>query len=114
VRTTIAVGLILTAVAGTVSWLVWGAGGILGAVMFGLVGLALHMFAASYLRRRLHGSLKQLAMGFGTGMGLRLAGAVAAFVALTVSPAVFAPLPTLIGYAAVTIPLLFTEMQFLK
>lgn len=113
-RPTAAVGLILTAVAGTVSWLVWGSGGILGAVMFGLGGLALHMFAASYLQRRLQGSTKQLAMGFGVGMALRLAGAIVAFVALTASPTVFVPLPTMIGYAAVTIPLLFMEMQFLK
>lgn len=104
----------MTAIAGTVAWFGWGPEGILGAVSFGLVGLGVHLLAASLLRRRLGGSLSELAVGFGTGMALRLSGAIAAFVALTASPAVFAPLPTLFGYAAVTVPLLFTEIQFLK
>ena len=47
-------------------------------------------------------------------MGLRLGGAGALALAVIARPAAFPPLPTAVGYLGVLVPLLFTEIRFLK
>ncbi len=86
----------------------------MGGLVFGGLGVGVHLVAATILRRSLDRSVNVLAAGYITGMVLRLAGAIGAFVAVTVAPSLFSPLPTLLGYVAVIIPLLFMEIQFLK
>jgi hypothetical protein len=107
-------GVLITGLAGAVAWWFEGAPGLIGSVVFGAVGVVIHVAAAATLRFSWGQSLERLSAGFIGGMVLRLAGALGAFIAVTVAPTTFAPLPTLFGYVVVIVPLLFTEIHFLK
>jgi len=91
-----------------------GTPGLIGSLVFGGLGVGIHLAAVTTLRHLWDQSIKRLAVGFVAGMILRVAGAIGAFVAVTVAPSVFAPLPTLFGYLVVIIPLLFMEIRFLR
>jgi len=51
---------------------------------------------------------------WGMGMAFRLGGVVVFLVAVLIDQALFPPVPSAFAYLGVVIPLLFTEMYFLK
>jgi hypothetical protein len=81
---------------------------------FGLLATVIHTAAVMALKRVWNAPFRELARGWGIGMGLRMGGAVVWMGAVLVREDLFPPLPTAIGFLGVLIPLLFTEMRFLK
>ena len=109
-----ALGVALTAAVTALVWLVWGGDARLAALAFGLLATVLHVAAVALLRPAVRRSFRQLATRWAVGMGLRLGGAALLAVAIIGHPAAFPPLPTAVAYLGVLVPLLFTEMRFLK
>ena len=107
-------GLLLTAVVTVAIWLGWGAPAALAAGSFGLLATAIHVVSVAVLKRAWHAPFKELAKSWGLGMGLRLGGAVVWMLAVLLRGDLFPALPTAIGFLGVLIPLLFTEIRFLK
>ncbi len=107
-------GLLLTVTVTAVLWLVWGEGEALAGGLFGLLATGIHLAAVAILRRVWNAPFGKLAKGFGVGMGMRLGGALAWMGAVLLKEDLFPPLPTAIGFLGVLIPLLFTEIRFLK
>jgi hypothetical protein len=107
-------GLLLTAGVTTILWLAWGERAILPGIVFGLLATAIQIASAALMRGARARELKSLIKRWGIGMGLRLAGIAAFVVAVSVREDLFPPLPTAFGYLGVVVPLLFTEIRFLK
>ena len=110
----LALGLILTAL---VAGLVWAGADVragLAAAVFGGLATAIHLIAFLALQRRWNAPFKELAVGWGIGMALRLGGALIWMAAVVWNRELFPPLPSAIGYLGVLIPLLFMEMRFLR
>lgn len=103
--------VVLTALGG---WLADGVAGLIPAALAGLLGLGLHALAAAWIRRALHGEFKHLAGAMAGGMGIRLLGAAIVVGAVMYDETVFLPGPTLFGYVAVLVPLLFMEIRLLR
>jgi hypothetical protein len=70
--------------------------------------------SVAVLKRAWQAPFKELAKAWSVGMGLRLGGAVLWMLAVLLRGDVFPALPTAIGFLGVLIPLLFTEIRFLK
>lgn|GEM_PF-521287 len=104
---------VATAVLGLGVWY-WGVDALPGMGLAAAVALATHLVAAKRLREQWQGPFRELAGAFVLGMVLRLVGAGVVMAAVVMAPAQFAPLPTLGGFVAVLIPLLFMEIRFLK
>lgn len=109
-----ALGVLLTAVATAVIWGIWGRSAVVAGGLFGFLATVIHLVAAKALRSALDAPFKTLAVRYLFGMALRLGGAAFVMVAVLSNRTLFPPLPTAIGYLAVLIPLLFTEIRFLK
>jgi hypothetical protein len=107
-------GLLLTGAVTALLWAIWGGPAALAGGSFGLLATVIHVAAVSALRRVWNGPFGELAKGWGVGMGLRLGGAVVWMVAVLLREDLFPALPTAIGFLGVSIPLLFTEMRFLR
>lgn len=100
-------------VAGLV-WLGWGPAAGAAAAAFGALATAIHLAAVAALKPAMRGPFEQLARRWALGLGLRLGGAVLVGAAAIARPDVFPPLPIAIGYLGVLVPLLFTEIRFLR
>jgi hypothetical protein len=107
-------GLALTAGVTAVLWLAWGEAAVLPGVAFGLLATAIQVASAALIRPAAHGEFKVLIRRWGIGVGLRLGGVAAFVVAVGVRRDLFPPLPTAFGYLGVVVPLLFTEIRFLR
>ncbi|UCD23968.1 MAG: hypothetical protein JSW51_13205 [Gemmatimonadota bacterium] len=110
----VAFGLLLTAVVTAVIWLIWGLPAALAGGLFGLLATVIHAVSVAVLKRAWRAPFKELVKGWGIGMALRLGGAVVWMVAVLLRGDLFPALPTAIGFLGVLIPLLFTEIRFLK
>ena len=107
-------GLGLTAAVTALLALAWGESAVLPGVAFGLLGTAIQLVSAGLMRGAVRREFKSLVRRWGIGMGLRLGGVVAFGVAVGVRRDLFPPLPTAFGYLGVVVPLLFTEIRFLR
>lgn len=107
-------GVILTGALSALVWAIWGGQAALAGALFGLLAATIHVMAVAALRRVWKAPFRNLVRGWAVGMGLRLGGAVVWMVAVLVREDFFPPLPTAICFLGVLIPLLFTEMHFLK
>jgi hypothetical protein len=107
-------GLALTAAVTAALWLVWGEAAVLPGVAFGLLATAIQMASAALIQPAVQREFKVLIRRWGIGVGLRLGGVVAFVVAVAVRRDLFPPLPTAFGYLGVVVPLLFTEIRFLR
>jgi hypothetical protein len=95
-------------------WLGWGVQAAIAGGAFGLLATAIHVISVVALKRVWNAPFKELAKGWGIGMALRLGGAVVWMLAVLLRGDLFPPLPTAIGFLGVLIPLLFSEILFLK
>ncbi len=107
-------GLLLTIFVTALIWLGWGVQAAIAGGAFGLLATAIHMVSVAALKRAWHAPFKELAKGWGIGMALRLGGAVVWMLAVLLRGDLFPPLPTAMGFLGVLIPLLFSEIRFLK
>lgn len=107
-------GLGLTAGVTAVLVLVWGRSALLPGVAFGLLATAVQMASAALVKPAAHRELRVLLRRWGIGMALRLGGVVAFALAAGLRRDLFPPLPTAFGYLGVVVPLLFTEIRFLR
>jgi hypothetical protein len=107
-------GVILTGALSALVWVVWGSQAALAGALFGLLAATIHEVAVAALRRVWNAPFRNLVRGWAVGMGLRMGGAGVWMVAVLVREDFFPPLPTAICFLGVLIPLLFTEMHFLK
>jgi hypothetical protein len=107
-------GLVLTAVVTAVLVLAWGQAAVVPGVTFGLLATAIQLVSARLMRDAVQREFRALVRRWGIGMGLRLGGIVAFGVAVAVRRDLFPPLPTAFGYLGVVVPLLFTEIRFLR
>jgi hypothetical protein len=107
-------GAALTALVTVILWLVWGEAAVIPAITFGLLATAIQLCAVAVLRPAISQSFAKLMARWGIGMGLRMLGVVLFAVAVLVDRDLFPPLPTAFGYLGVLLPLLYTEMRFLK
>lgn len=118
----VAVGVLLVVGVVVAGWGIWGAGVLAATSASSLLGLLVHLVAASRLRRVLEGepkglggaNLKDVAGAFALGMGMRLLGIALVVVAVLWERTRFPAAPSLLAYGAVVVPLLFMEMRFLK
>jgi hypothetical protein len=106
--------LALTAAAAAVSALIWGGEALLPATGFGLLATLIHVLAVAILKPALGGSFNKLMARWAMGMGLRLVGVVIFAVVVFVQRDLVAPLPAVVGYLGVLIPLLFSEMRLIR
>ena len=107
-------GLLLTVFLAALIGLGWGAQAAIAGGAFGLLATAIHVVSVAALKRACDAPFKELAKGWGVGMALRLGGAAVWMAAVLLRGDLFPPLPTAIGFLGVLIPLLFTEIRFLK
>jgi hypothetical protein len=107
-------GLTLTALVTGVMALAWGGMAVPPGVCFGLLATAIQLVSAALLKGAARRELKALMRRWGMGMGLRVGGIAAFAVAVSVRRDLFPPLPTAFGYLGVVVPLLFTEIRFLR
>ena len=107
-------GAALTVLVAAVVWLGWGSGAAGAAAGFGALATAIHLGAVAALKPAMHGPFERLARRWAFGLTLRFGGAAVLGVAAVWRPDVFPPLPVAIGYLGVLVPLLFTEMRFLR
>ncbi|UCG88860.1 MAG: hypothetical protein JSW71_10115 [Gemmatimonadota bacterium] len=107
-------GILLTALVGLLLWVGWDGHVALAGGAFGLLATLIHVAAVAALKRVWDAPFRQLVRGWGIGMGLRLGGAAVWMVVVLLWGELFPPIPTAIGYLGVLIPLLFTEIRFLK
>lgn len=107
-------GIGLTVVTAGAVWLGWGIPAAGAAAAFGVLATGIHLVAVAALKPAMQGPVEQLAKRWALGLLLRLGGAGLLGAALIWKPALFPPLPTAIGYLGVLVPLLFTEMRFLR
>lgn len=107
-------GAALTVLVAGIVGLGWGWGTAGAAAAFGVLATAIHLAAVAVLKPAMGGPFERLAKRWAVGLALRLGGAVIFGAAAVWRPDVFPPLPVAIGYLGVLVPLLFTEMRFLK
>jgi hypothetical protein len=107
-------GLGLTAGVTGLLVLAWGEAALVPGVTFGLLATAIQMASAGLMKGAVRREFTALIKRWGIGMGLRLGGIVAFVVAVGVRRDLFPPLPTAFGYLGVVVPLLFTEIRFLR
>jgi hypothetical protein len=107
-------GAALTAAVAGLVWLGWGPAAAGAAATFGAVATAIHLAAVAALKPAMRGPFAQLARRWALGLGLRLGGALVLGAAAVWRPDLFPPLPVAIGYLGVLVPLLFTEIRFLR
>ena len=107
-------GAALTVLVAAVVWLGWGPGAAGAAAAFGALATAIHLAAVAVLKPAMHGPFERLARRWALGLALRFGGAAILGAAAVWRPDVFPPLPVAIGYLGVLVPLLFTEMRFLR
>ncbi len=107
-------GTALTALATAIVGLGWGWPAAGAAAAFGGLATAIHLAAVAALKPAMRGPFERLARRWAVGLALRLGGAVILGAAAVWRPDVFPPLPVAIGYLGVLVPLLFTEMRFLR
>ncbi len=110
----VGLGILLTFLVTLLLWVGWDSHAALAGGAFGMLATVIHVGAVAALRRVWNAPFRQLARGWGIGMGLRLGGAVIWMAVVLLWGEWFPPLPTAIGYLGVLIPLLFTEIRFLK
>lgn len=107
-------GVAITAGVALMLWAAFGRSALVGAVCFGLLATVIQVIAVAAARPALDQSFDKFMVRWGLGMGLRFAGVVLFAVAVLAWPTLFPPLPTALAFLGVLIPLLFTEMRFLK
>ena len=107
-------GLVLTAAVTGLMALAWGEAALVPGITFGLLATVIQTGSAALMKDAAQRELKALMKRWGIGMGLRLGGIVAFGVAVGVRRDLFPPLPTAFGYLGVVVPLLFTEIRFLR
>ena len=107
-------GLSLSVGVALLLWLGWDQKAAMAGGAFGLLATAIHLAAVAALRRAWNAPFRELAKGWGIGMALRLGGVAVWMAAVLLRADLFPPLPTAIGFLGVLMPLLFTEMRFLK
>lgn len=107
-------GLALTAGVTALLWLSWGEAALVPGITFGLLATVIQMVSAALMQGAAQREFKALMKRWGIGMGLRLGGVVAFGVVVGVRRDLFPPLPTAFGYLGVVVPLLFTEIRFLR
>jgi len=110
----VGLGLLLSGAVSALLWATWGRQAAIAGGLFGLLATVIHVAAVVALKQVWNAPFRQLVKGWGVGMGLRMGGAVVWMAAVLVREDLFPPLPTAIGFLGVLIPLLFTEMRFLK
>jgi uncharacterized membrane protein len=107
-------GLALTAVVTALMALAWGTAAIVPGVSFGLLATAIQIGSTALVRPAAKREFKTLIRRWSIGAGMRLGGIAAFVVAVAIRRDVFPPLPTAFGYLGVVVPLLFTEIRFLR
>jgi hypothetical protein len=107
-------GMALTALVTGILVAAWGRAALVPGVSFGLLATAIQVVSAALVREAAKGEFKVLIRRWAMGMGLRVAGIAAFGVAVWLRRDLFPPLPTAFGYLGVVVPLLFTEIRFLK
>ena len=107
-------GLALTAAAAALSGLIWGREALLPAISFGLLATLIHVIAVALLKPGLGGSYDKLMARWAMGLGLRLVGVVIFAVVVFMQRDLFPPLPSMIGFVGVLLPLLFSEMRLIR
>ena len=80
-------------------------------MVFGLVSTGIQLLATWCNRRWAPGPKTVFPKGWLYGMALRMGGVVLFAVAVYAWGAVFAPLPTALGFLGVIVPLLFLELR---
>ena len=107
-------GLMLTAVAGTLAVIVWGASAVPAAVGFGLLATAIQVGATRLVLRASGERFGVFAQRWAMGMGLRVAGVALIPIAALAAGTMFPPQPAALGYLVVLLPLLFWETRLVK
>lgn len=107
-------GLALTAVVTAVLAVAWGRPAVLPGIAFGLLATAIQIASAALVGPAARREFPVLIRRWGVGLGLRLGGVVAFAVAVGLRRDLFPPLPAAFGYLGVVVPLLFTEIRFLR
>jgi hypothetical protein len=97
-----------------VVWAVWDRQAAFAGFLFGLLAVVVQTIAIALLRPAIEAPLKQLAVRWLMGTGLRLGGAGLWATAAVLDRTTFPPLPSAVGYLGVLVPLLFLETRFLK
>lgn len=110
----VGLGFLLVGLTALVGWLVAGEAGFRASCLAGLLGLGAHLLAAKLIRHKLKSDLQALAGAYVAGIAIRFGGVAIAFAAVRYDDGFFPPGPTLIGYVAVLVPMLFMEIRFLK
>ena len=106
-----AVGLVLSALVGVVSWGVGGVAAGAAAAGAGLLATGIETVALRLLEPALVPPFERMARRWAYGLVLRLSGVGLVGVAVLRWPGRFPPLPTALGFVAVLLPLLFGEMR---
>jgi hypothetical protein len=86
----------------------------LGAIVGGGVALVAQSCAVALLRPKMRAPNAVFMAHWLGGIGIRFLAAGALVVACTLRPAALPPLPTLLGFLGVLLPLLFLETRFLR
>jgi hypothetical protein len=107
-------GLGLTVGVTAIMVLFWGWEALIPGVVFGLLSTGTQLAAHRLLVATKDAPFAQLAQRWLAGMTLRLAGIALVFTAIGLDRELFPPLPTVIGYLGVVIPLLFTEVRLFR
>lgn len=108
-------GIALTVFVSAIALIAWGSRAVLPCAMFGLVATAIQVAAGTVMRTGgVPAAFSVFAARWAVGMGLRVAGIVLVVIALVTDRAVFAPLPTTVGFLGVLIPLLFLDARSLR
>jgi hypothetical protein len=112
--TALVLGLGLTAAVTGLLALAWREAAVVPGLVFGLLATAIQVVSAALMKDAARREFKALMKRWGVGMGLRLGGIVAFGVAVGLRRDLFPPLPTAFAYLGVVVPLLFTEIRFLR
>jgi hypothetical protein len=114
VTRTLAAGIALTIVVSGIARALWGPAALLPAAVFGVVSTALQLAANWCNARWAPGPATVFPKGWLYGMALRMGGVVLFAAAVLAWGAVFAPLPTALGFLGVIVPLLFLELRMTR
>lgn len=107
-------GLLLTAVVGGILWFLWGDAALVPAAVFGLLATGIQLAALRLVQPVLDAPFSAFVRRWLIGVGLRLAGVALVFVAIAVDRSTFPPLPTALAFLGVVVPLLFTEIRYVR
>ena len=108
---TLAAGIAFTILASGIARMVWGPTALMPAAVFGLLSTGIHLLASWCNRRWAPGPKTVFPKGWLYGMALRMGGVALFAAAVFAWGAVFAPLPTALGFLGVIVPLLFLELR---